>query len=64
MSEAVHITKISFTRFKAFVNFTLHLRHFNILVGPNNAGKSTIIAAFRILAAALRRATTRNPDPT
>lgn len=62
MSETVHITKISFTRFKAFVNFTLHLRHFNILVGPNNAGKSTIIAAFRILAAALRRATTRNPE--
>jgi hypothetical protein len=38
------------------------LRHFNILVGPNNAGKSTILAAFRILAAAMRRAGTRNPE--
>jgi AAA domain, putative AbiEii toxin, Type IV TA system len=33
-----------------------------VLVGPNNAGKSTIIAAFRILAAAMRRASTRKPE--
>jgi hypothetical protein len=32
------------------------------LVGPNNAGKSTILAAFRILAAAMRRASTRRPE--
>jgi predicted ATP-dependent endonuclease of OLD family len=38
-------------RFKAFSTFALHLRHFNILVGPNKSGKSTILAAFRILAA-------------
>jgi hypothetical protein len=38
------------------------LRHFNILVGPNNAGKSTILAAFRILAAAMRRASTRKAE--
>lgn len=50
-------------RFKAFENFSLELRHFNILVGPNNAGKSTILAAFRILAAALRRAENRKAEP-
>jgi hypothetical protein len=38
-------------------------RHFNILVGPNNAGKSTILAAFRILAAAMRRASSRKAEP-
>jgi energy-coupling factor transporter ATP-binding protein EcfA2 len=32
------------------------------LVGPNNAGKSTILTAFRILAAAMRRASTRSPE--
>ncbi|MCM2473011.1 AAA family ATPase [Rhizobium sp. CG5] len=52
-------TQVEFTRFKAFKRFTLQLRHFNILVGPNNAGKSTILAAFRILAAAMRKASAR-----
>ncbi len=54
--------RVEFTRFKAFRSFKLYLRHFNILVGPNNAGKSTILAAFRILAAGLRRANTRKPQ--
>jgi AAA domain, putative AbiEii toxin, Type IV TA system/AAA ATPase domain len=53
--------RVQFTRFKAFKAFTVHLKHFNILVGPNNAGKSTILAAFRILAAAMRRASARKP---
>jgi len=50
------IVRVEFVRFKAFKRFTLNLRHFNILVGPNNAGKSTVLAAFRILAAAIRKA--------
>jgi energy-coupling factor transporter ATP-binding protein EcfA2 len=54
-------TRVQFTRFKAFQSFRLDLRHFNILVGPNNAGKSTVLAAFRILAAALRKAGSRKP---
>jgi energy-coupling factor transporter ATP-binding protein EcfA2 len=33
-----------------------------VLVGPNNAGKSTILAAFRILAAAMRRAESRKAE--
>lgn len=61
MSATHQFAKVEFRRFKAFDNFVFHLRHFNILVGPNNAGKSTILAAFRILAAAMRRASTRNP---
>jgi predicted ATPase len=62
MSELHHFVRVDFSRFKAFDTFTLRLRHFNILVGPNNAGKSTILAAFRILAAAMRRASTRKAE--
>lgn len=34
----------------------------NILVGPNNCGKSTVLGACRALAAAIRTAKTRAPD--
>lgn len=60
--EATRFVRVEFSRFKAFKKFTLSLRHFNILVGPNNAGKSTILAAFRILAAGMRRAYSRRPE--
>lgn len=62
MTETHQFVRVDFCRFKAFDSFTLHLRQFNIMVGPNNAGKSTILAAFRILAAAMRKASTRNPE--
>ena len=62
MPDTHHFTRVNFYRFKAFEKFRLNLRSFNILVGPNNAGKSTILAAFRILAAAMRRASTRKPQ--
>lgn len=62
MTGKHQFTGIRFSRFKAFKTFSLKLRHFNILVGPNNAGKSTIIAAFRILEAALRKANSRKPE--
>jgi len=56
------ITSVRFRNFKALRQFTVSLQHMNMLVGPNNAGKSTIIGAFRVLAAALVRARTRNPE--
>lgn len=62
MNDIQQFAKVDFTRFKAFRSFRLHLRPFNILVGPNNAGKSTVLTAFRILAAGLRRATSRKPE--
>ncbi len=62
MGTTHQFVRVDFHRFKAFAAFTLHLRHFNILVGPNNTGKSTILAAFRILAAAMRKASTRKPQ--
>jgi AAA domain, putative AbiEii toxin, Type IV TA system len=63
MAQLDRFVRVDFSRFKAFDKFALHLRHFNILVGPNNSGKSTILAAFRILAAAMRRANTRGTEP-
>lgn len=61
--QPVRITSARFTRYKAFHNFQLALQDFNVLVGPNNAGKSTIIGAFRILAEGLRKARARSPEP-
>jgi len=57
------ITSVRFSRYKAFESFQLALNEFNVLVGPNNAGKSTIIGAFRILAEGLRKARSRNAEP-
>jgi hypothetical protein len=62
MPQLHHFVRVDFERFKAFTKFSLHLRPFNILVGPNNAGKSTILAAFRMLAAAMRKATSRKAE--
>lgn len=60
--EKHHFVRVDFHHFRAFESFTLHLKDFNVLVGPNNAGKSTILVAFRILHAAMRKAASRNPD--
>ncbi len=62
MSELQRYVRVDFDHFKAFQKFTIHLRNFNILVGPNNAGKSTVLAAFRILSAGMRRAMSRKPQ--
>ena len=57
------ITSVQFRNFKALENFSISLDRMNILVGPNNSGKSTIIGAFRVLSTGLRRAATRKPEP-
>ncbi len=62
VSQTHQFTRVEFSRFKAFKTFSIELKHFNVLVGPNNAGKSTILTAFRILAAALRKATTKTAE--
>lgn len=58
----VTITSVEFRNFKAFQHYSVKLQHMNIMVGPNNSGKSTIIGAFRALAAGLRRARARSPE--
>ena len=56
------VTSVQFRNFKAFENFSISLDRMNILVGPNNSGKSTVIGAFRVLSMGLRRAAVRNPE--
>lgn len=51
---------IEFQDYKTFSKFTLSAREKNVLVGPNNAGKSTALDAFRIAFDALRYAGRRN----
>ena len=53
------ISSVSFHNFKALSNFSLSLQSANVLVGPNNSGKSTILSSFRVLEHALRIARSR-----
>lgn len=62
-NERTRITSIVFKNFKAFKSFSVTLRPFNVLVGPNNCGKSTIVVAIRMLAEALRKANTKAAEP-
>jgi energy-coupling factor transporter ATP-binding protein EcfA2 len=62
MARAATITSIRFRNFKAFRSYSVALRRINILVGPNNCGKSTLLGAFRVLSAALRHARARAPE--
>ena len=59
---AAKITSIRFTNFKSLRNFTVSLQDTNVLVGPNNSGKSTIISSLRLLEVALRRASSKNAE--
>ena len=56
------IEHLELTNFRKFQKFSLRLREGNILVGPNNSGKSSILDAFRILDACCRNARRRNPQ--
>lgn len=62
MSQQTRIRRIEFLNFKAFGVYSLTIGEVNILVGPNNSGKSTIIGVLRTLDAALRFARTRPPS--
>src|SRR5450755_1301287 len=61
MLDTPRITSVRFSKYKAFREFSLSINRFNILVGPNNSGKSTILGAFRILAEAIRKAKAKSP---
>jgi hypothetical protein len=62
MSEKLRITSIRFRNYKAFRDYSISLAPFNVLVGPNNAGKSTVLGAIRILSEGIRRARSKNSD--
>src|SRR6056297_3233386 len=54
------VKSLQFQDYKTFGKFTLSAKAKNVLVGPNNAGKSTALDAFRIASDALRYAGRRN----
>jgi predicted ATPase len=56
------ITSIEFKDYKALGNFSVVLGTRNVLVGPNNCGKSTIIGALRVLAEGIRTARSKSPE--
>jgi len=55
------IDQLRLVRFKGFENFIVQFGGSALLVGPNNAGKSTIISALRLCASASKTARRRNP---
>lgn len=59
---SISITSLRFSNFKAFGEYSVSLSSANILVGPNNSGKSTVIGSFRLLEAAMRVARSKSPD--
>jgi hypothetical protein len=61
MSQPVRIASVQFSQFKALARYSISLERLNILVGPNNSGKSTVIGAFRALAQGLRVANSKSP---
>lgn len=62
MPDPDHFVRVDFVRFEAFGSFSLSLRAFDVPVSPDKAGKLTILAAFRILAAAMRRGDSRKAE--
>lgn len=57
------IQSIRVRNFKRFENFYLSARAGNVLVGPNNSGKSSLLDALRVGQACLRSARTGPPKP-
>ena len=58
----VTVTAIKFTNYKTFKKYSVTLANFNILVGPNNAGKSTVIGALKLLSEGIKKANSRKPS--
>ena len=56
------VQRLKLDNFKAFERFTTDFGSRAFLVGPNNAGKSTLISALRTTAYMLRHASSRSPD--
>lgn len=61
MTSLHNFTSVHFKNFKAFKDYWVSLNEFNVLVGPNNSGKSTILGAFRILSEGMRKAKSKKP---
>lgn len=56
------LRRLHLVNFRAFKNFSVHFGGGAYLVGPNNAGKSTLLTALRAADVLLRYAYRRRPD--
>jgi hypothetical protein len=56
------LRQLALRNFKGFARFTVRFSANSVLIGPNNAGKSTIISALRLSASAARFSQRRNPS--
>jgi len=56
------IQSLAFDNYMAYKRFSIALSHFNILVGPNNSGKSTIIKSMQLLDTAWRSSINKKPE--
>ena len=56
------LKQLRLVNFRAFENFTVSFGDGAYLVGPNNAGKSTILSALRTADVLIRYAHRRTPD--
>lgn len=63
-SGSVELTRLRLSNFKTFKSFDLRFAGDAFLVGPNNAGKSTLIEAIKGAAAMLQYASQRRPEIT
>lgn len=59
MLKSLHLVN-----FRSFVDFTVYFGDGAYLVGPNNAGKSTLLTAIRVADTLIRYAHRRKPDTT
>ncbi|WP_426228035.1 ATP-dependent nuclease [Pararhizobium sp. DWP3-4] len=57
------LTEIRLTNFRKYENYIVSCKKGNVLVGPNNAGKSGIIEALRILDNCIRITRRKKPIP-
>jgi predicted ATP-dependent endonuclease of OLD family len=51
------LKRVKLVNFKGFKDYVLHFREENVLVGKNNAGKSTIVDALRIVSLTVKKST-------
>lgn len=58
----IRFVSVQFRNFKALEHFSIRLASLNILIGPNNSGKSTVLSAFRVLESGLRRARAKKAE--
>ena len=56
------IKSINFQNFKQFENYIVSCKSINILTGPNNAGKSTVLDSLRIVSDVIRYSNRRKPE--